>query len=179
MDAGLQFAFDETRLPPRKRNYAEYVYNARTAANFQRSGRVSDKSYAHEGVKSLWSLHILPYAHFIHWTVDMMHSMNNVIQDCIKSLRPNFSGDTAMGKSVNRTMDANVIEGCRLDGIHPNLGNRDPPWVFTKNDCIHADKCLKRIIGARNPDEKPADVMKRGHANNSHDTIYWAMTYAR
>ena len=65
-------------------------------------------------------------------------------------------------------------------GIHEHLqeDNR-APWIFTKKECIEADACMKRIIGACSYEERPMGVMKSGKAANSHDTIQWATVYAR
>ena len=38
---------------------------------------------------------------------------------------------------------------------------------------------LSQIIGSFTYDERPQGVMKAGKASNSHDTIFWATTYAR
>jgi hypothetical protein len=54
-----------------------------------------------------------------------------------------------------------------------------PPWIFTKKECIEADNCMHKIIGKCTYEERPLHVMRRGKASNSHDTIFWAMTYAR
>lgn len=181
---GLQFAFDDRRGPPVKRTYTDYVTYARIAQDRQNNGLARDKDFAFRGVKKKWPLHVLPYADKIHWTMDMMHTLNNVVTDMLKSIRPTFTGDTTLGRHTNRTTTERVLKGCQDDNIHihmawANTVGNSPPWILTKKECVEADKRMLQIIGACGPDESPKLVMKRGHANNSHDTIYWATTYAR
>jgi hypothetical protein len=114
MMKNFHFSRDELLPVPKKRTYAEYKEYARIAEDRNRNTR--DKSYAHKGVKKLWSLHILPYAEHIHKTQDMMHCMNNVITDCNNSLRPTNSGDTNLYKFNNRTTQPSVISACQDEG---------------------------------------------------------------
>jgi hypothetical protein len=39
------------------------------------------------------------------------------------------------------------------------------------------DNCMRSIIGAKG-EELPMKVMKKGHARNTHDSIFWASTFA-
>ena len=138
--------------------------------------------FAHRGVKKLWALDIVPYACHVHWTIDLMHCWDNVIKDMINSLRPTTSGDSKLYRHTNRTTSANVIEGCRQDDIHHHLHNEDtvPSWIFTKKECMEADAAMLKIIGKCTYEERPLNVMRAGKAGrSSHDTIFWAMTYAR
>jgi hypothetical protein len=66
-------------------------------------------------------------------------------------------------------------------GIHEHLAesNSPPPWIFTKKQCIAADDCMRYVIGSCTYEERPQGVMKAGKADNSHDTIFWASTYAK
>ena len=174
------FGFDENRAAPLKRTYDEYKESAAIAEESNRG--MARATGVHRGVKRLWVLDILPYAAHIHWTVDMMHCFNNVIADMTNSLRPTSSGDKTLYKHVNRTTADNVKEACMNEGIHEHLthnGNTNPPWVFSKAECVQADKSMHKIIGACTFEERPLGVMKAGKASNSHDTIFWATTYAR
>jgi hypothetical protein len=115
----LHFGFYEKRQPPKKRTYAEYKESARIAEE-QNAGN-PNKIFAHRGVKKLWVLDILPYAMYIHWTVDMMHCWNNIIVDMLNSLRPTTSGDKKLFKHVNRTTSENVVKACTEEDIHHHL----------------------------------------------------------
>jgi hypothetical protein len=53
-----------------------------------------------------------------------------------------------------------------------------PPWVFTKTECIEADRRMKAIIGPAGT-TRIGPVMKTGKAVNTHDTLEWAFVYAR
>jgi hypothetical protein len=179
--AKYHFGFDELRPPPKKRTYDEYKESAAIAEE-QNEGRRGRPLFAHRGVKKLWSLDILPYACHIHWSIDMMHCWNNVVVDMVASLRPTTSGDRKMYKNTNRTTSANVLEGCRQDNIHQHLDDEDtpPPWIFTKKECIATDAAMFKVIGKCSYEERPLGVMRSGKAGkSSHDTIFWAMTYAR
>lgn len=73
-------------------------------------------------------------------------------------------------------------EACLAAGIHEHLtenGNDLPPWVFTKQECVAADRAMLKIIGSCTFEERPLRVMRAGNASNSHDTIFWATVYAR
>ena len=99
------------------------------------------------------------------------------------SLRPTYSGDTSLGKSVNRTYKDSVVNACQQEGIHPKLWTAPtdedvPPWVFTKRECMDADKRMKCIIGPAGA-MRIKNVMKAGKGENTHDTLEWAFTYAR
>jgi hypothetical protein len=73
----FHFSSDEHRPCPKKRSYACYLANADEA---ERQG------VPVEGVHGRWPLHILPYAHLIHWTTDFMHTANNVITGIFMSV---------------------------------------------------------------------------------------------
>jgi hypothetical protein len=114
----------------------------------------------------------------------MMHCFNNVITDVINSCRPTNGGEKYLYKHENRTTKRNVKEACAEEGIHldylaagPDLTM--PPWIFSKENCKQADKSMELIIGSSTFEERPRCVFKAGKAANSHDTIYWAATYAR
>jgi hypothetical protein len=53
-----------------------------------------------------------------------------------------------------------------------------PAWVFSKEECIKADKRLKCIIGPPGT-MRIRDVMKSGKGGNTHDTLEWAFVFAR
>jgi hypothetical protein len=177
----FHFSFDETRAPPRKRTYAEYREYAAIAEEENRTSTRAVKNSSHKGVKKLWVLDILPYAKYIHWTVDMMHCSNNIITDMLNSLRPTNSGDKKLYQHKNRTVSQNVIEACQEEGIHQHLSENEnpPPWIFTKAECVAADKLMHKVIGKCTFEERPLNVMRKGKGNKSHDTIQWAMTFAR
>jgi hypothetical protein len=54
---------------------------------------------------------------------------------------------------------------------------RPAPWAMKTKDCIRIDKKMESVIGAKG-EELPFKVIKKGHARNTHDTIFWASTYA-
>ena len=131
-----------------------------------------------------WPLHILPYVRCIHWSVDYVHTMNNVVVDSLNSLRPSQSGGPSkqgkMYQHKNRTFKQGVINACQKEGIHAHLLNKGPPpWVLPKDVCFQKDNKLRRVIGSFKSEEMTQDIMRAGHMNRSHDTIYWANTYAR
>ena len=175
------FSFDEVRPPPKKRTYTDYKESAAIAEVENRDKPPNSRSlYAHRGVKKLWCLDILPYAKHIHWTVDMMHCWNNVIHDMLNSLRPSQSGDKTLYRHKNRTTTTSVIAACEMENIHHHLlEDTNPSWIFTKAECVSADAQMLKIIGRSIYEERPLNVMRAGKAKNSHDTILWAMTYAR
>ena len=88
-----------------------------------------------------------------------------------------------MGKCTNRTYKQSVISGCEEDEFHrklwtPPTDDEVPDWVFTKQECILADKRMKCIIGPAGA-MRIRNVMKAGKGENTHDTLEWAFTYAR
>jgi len=172
----LHFAKDETSPWPKKRTYAEYLRNANEAEL---------KGKPINGVLGKWPLHILPYAELIHWSVDYVHTMNNVVTDSLNSLRPSQSGGKAtkagkMYQHTNRTFTTSVVNACKRDDIHAHLYvGGVPPWVIHKDICLKKDQKLKRVIGSYKSEEMTQDIMRSGHMNRSHDTIFWANTYAR
>ena len=172
----LHFVDDKRRPWPKKRTYAEYMENANEA---EESGKPVN------GVHGRWPLHILPYAQCIHWSVDYMHTMNNVVTDSLNSLRPSHTSGKAtkwgkMYQHTNRTFKSGVIKACQKDGIHAHLsGGGVPPWVLSKESCLQKDHKLNRVIGSFTSEEMTKDIMRAGHMNRSHDTIHWANTYAQ
>ena len=100
-----------------------------------------------------------------------------------RSFRPTNSGDTSLGKTINRTYKQATIESCESEGIHkrlwtPPTSSEVPPWVFDKAECIRADRRMKCIIGPPGT-RRIGQVMKAGSAENTHDTLEWAFTFAR
>ena len=100
-----------------------------------------------------------------------------------RSFRPTNSGDTSLGKTVNRTYKETTIKDCQTEGIHkrlylPPTSLEVPPWVFDKAECIRADKRMKCLIGPPGT-TRIRQVMKAGRAENTHDTLEWAFTFAR
>ena len=160
---------------PKKRRYEDYINYGLEA---ERTGKPI------KGVKGVWPLWILPYAMLIHWTYDQMHTMNNVICDSNKSIRPSNSGNKSktghLYKHKNRTYSQTVINGCRKEGIHEHMWDGvKPPWVLTKADCNTIDNLCTQVLGWYASDEVPLNVMRAGHALKSHDTIHWAAVFGR
>ena len=170
----MQYSDEEFRPPPRLRSYDEYIRAGREA---------EERNKDVDGVKGVWVLHRLPYAEYIHWTVDMMHSMANVIQDTLNSMRPTNSGSNKLYKHINRTycapvMAASLEEGTFRVPFNEMDGTNIPPWCLTKEECILADERMNYILGGHEGDEFPKDVMRAGRAKKSHDTIFWATTFS-
>ena len=166
----LQFSFQETGSLPLLRTYEDYLHSAEIAI------RTGDP---HDGVKGLWCLHILDYAGYIRRTVDFMHTAHNVICDILGCIRPTNGGDRKLFQHKNRTVDSVVLKACADEGIHSALRGGDNNYIFSKAECIAADECMNRVIGCHDSGELPKGVLKRGKAKNSHDTILWAITWAR
>lgn len=160
---------------PKKRKYRDYIKYGEMA---ERTGK------AVHGVKGIWPLHLLPYAALIHWTYDLMHTLNNVVNDSNNSLRPTNSGNKSnkghLYRHTNRTYSTSVVNGCKKDGIHNHLwGGAKPPWVLSKKDCKAIDDLCKQVLGWYASEEIPQNVMRAGHALKSHDTIHWATVFGR
>ena len=170
----LQYSAVENRCPPRKRSYQKYICDGTEA---ERTGKSVN------GVKGVWVLHCLPYAKDIHWTVDMMHTFANVIQDTLNSMRPSNSGGPHLYKHVNRTYCEGVVHGSRNENTFESPfdeldGTRLPNWCLTKKECIDVDRRMNYIIGRYDSDDMPKNIMRAGKGKKSHDTITWATTYA-
>ena len=137
-----------------------------------------------DGVKGVWPLWILPYARLIHWTYDLMHTLNNVITDSNKSIRPTNSGNKSKNghlyKHENRTFSQRVVIACKKEGIHDHMweGGK-PPWVLSKSNCKDMDLLCTQVLGWYSSEEVPLNVMRAGHALKSHDTIHWAAVFGR
>ena len=92
-----------------------------------------DTGYVRNGVKGVWSLHVLPYAHKIHWTYDLMHTFANIITDSLKSITTTHGGRAGLlYKNENRTYCDSVVTACENERIHPYLtGGAVPSWVIS------------------------------------------------
>ena len=171
----MHYSTSEEGKYPKKRKYQDYV----------QSGEIAEVTgVAVDGVKGVWPLHILPYAYLIHWTYDLMHTLNNVVNDSNNSLRPTNSGNNSkkghLYKHTNRTYTSSVVNGCKKDGIHNHLWDGSlPPWVLTKTQCKDIDQLCKQVLGWYSSEEVPQHVMRSGHALKSHDTIHWATVFGR
>ena len=101
---GLHFSFDEEGTTPEPRSYEQYILDGTEA---DRMNTLEGKKNLHvNGVMGVWSLHILPYASLIHWTLDLMHTFSNVIEDCLKSIIPKHGGRSGLlYQNENRTYD--------------------------------------------------------------------------
>jgi hypothetical protein len=177
----MHFVDDEKGKLPKKRSYEEYRKNGQAA---------EARGEAVEGVLGVWSLDILPYADLTHWTIDYVHTMNNVTTDSVNSMRPTYGGSNSKSKKhkksndkmyahTNRTYTTSVVNACKKDDIHAHLytGQR-PPWVFSKQDCMLIDEKMTKLIGACSSEEVPLNIMRAGHMKRSHDTIHWANTFS-
>jgi hypothetical protein len=91
LNANLHFVDDEKRRWPKKRSYSEYVANAQEA---KLTGLPVN------GVLGVWPLGILPYAEYIHWIVDVVHTDNNVVENSLNSLRPSYGGSKTTSKKT-------------------------------------------------------------------------------
>ena len=177
---GLHFSFDEEGRTPTKRTYAEYIEDG-TFADHHNGVLPVDTGYSRNGVKGVWSLHVLPYADKIHWTYDLMHTFANIITDSIKSITVSHSGRAGkLYKNENRTYCDSVVTACEKERIHSSIsGGSVPSWVISANDCIDIDSSQKLIIGSFTSEEFVQNVMRGHHAERSHDSIYWAVVYSR
>ena len=170
----LQYHEVEKRTVPKRRSYDTYVTNGKEA---ERTGKPC------EGVKGVWVLDCLPYAKHIHWTVDLMHTFANVIQDTLNSMRPTNSGSAQLYKHLNRTYSESVIRVCEKEKIFGTPfeelnGSNLPNWCLKKEECIAVDRRMNYIIGRAESDEMPKNIMRAGRGKKSHDTITWDTTYA-
>ena len=177
---GLHFSFDEDGRTPRKRTYDQYVADG-THCDQQMARLPVDTGYVRNGVKGVWALHVLPYAHKIHWTYDLMHTFANIITDSLKSITTTHGGRAGkLYKNDNRTYCDSVVTACENEKIHPYLtGGAVPHWVISANDCVAIDSSQKLVIGSFTSEEFVQNVMRGHHAERSHDSIYWAVVYSR
>ena len=134
-----------------------------------------------DGVYGLWCLDILRYAPNIHWTIDFMHSCNNVCHDMLNSTRPTHSGISGLYyEHSNRTYCDSVVAACKNEKIFPILeSNLKPDWVLEVDECLSMDKAMGNILCQSRSEEIVKNVMRGGRAEKSHDTIYWCIVYAR
>jgi len=128
------------------------------------------------GVKNVWDFHRLPYAADICVIKDYMHTASNIITDSISVLC------AAYGTKKNRCNGSSVRADCIAHTMHrpiyPADGSRTAlPWVFSHPQCSEADASIKRVIGASSFEIIKKVLVGRG-ADNCHDTIYWATTFA-
>ena len=134
-----------------------------------------------DGVYGIWSFNTLPYAADIHWTVDFMHTCNNICCDMLKSTRPTHSGVSGLYyEHGNRTYSDGIVAACKSEKIFRVLeSNLKPDWVLELNECLAMDRAMNNIMGQCRSEEIVKNVMRAGHAEKSHDTIYWCIVYAR
>jgi len=178
---GLQFSYDEEGTKPTLRTYDEYIRDGLEAERLNDLGVNGKKNNYVNGVMGVWALHVLPYAHLIHWTYDLMHTFSNIIEDCLKSIIPKHGGRTGLlYENDNRTYNKTVVAACRDEKIHRYLHNGEiPPWVLTADDCIAIDRSQMNIIGSFSSEELVRNVMRAHKGARCHDTIYWASVYSR
>jgi len=187
----LNYSFDEDRPPNKRRTYAEYeaagaeaIHNK--AMKMQPDATAEDKALKDhvEGVYGLWCLAALPYANLIHWTVDMMHSFANIIQDTLNSLRPTKSHVAGLYyQHNNRTYGDSVKNACVRDNTFPILQQlrprEAPPWVLEAKHCLQMDADMNNVMGAFASDEIPKHIFRAGKCQKSHDTIHWAHVFSQ
>ena len=171
----LQYSFAERDPPPVNKSYASYKANGLAS--------IAVNGTAVNGIKGLFAFHKHTLAHLNTATTDYMHALYNAIHDMLCSLRPTFSGNTSLGKNKNRTYKESVVNCCQDREFHKKMWTAPtetdvPPWVLTKEECIESDRRMKSIIGPPGTC-RIADVMKKGKAENTHDTLEWAFVYAR
>lgn len=188
--SGYEYRNNEVEDVPAIKTYDAYRINGIKAkklneAEYKRRLLRKDKTeFKHidvNGVYGLWSLDILPYASSIHWTMDFMHTTNNICHDMINSIRPTHSGITGLYYNhKNRTYDEGVATACREEKIFPVLnGSLKPDWVLEIDECLEIDRSMNNIIGQFRSEEIVKNVMRAGKAEKSHDTVYWCIVYAR
>lgn len=187
---GLEYAGNEHGVRPTKKTYENYRKNGVEAkelneAEYERRLKGNNNlNFQHidvNGVYGLWSLDVLPYAEKIHWTMDFMHTTNNICHDMLNSIRPTHSGITGLYYChKNRTYDEGVAEACRNEKIFQVL-NEDvkPDWVLEVDECLDIDRSMNNVMGQFESEELVKNVMRAGKAEKSHDTIYWCIVYAR
>jgi hypothetical protein len=111
-----------------------------------------------------------------------MHTFNNVITDFLNSIRPSYSGNDPglYYKHSNRTYSSSVAAQCIEENISPEIQkNFIPTYVLTKAACLDIDVGMKRVLGAYTSEEVCPFIMRGGGAQKSHDTIFWAHTFAQ
>jgi hypothetical protein len=167
----LQFNGNETGNRPVQRSYDSYHESAVEAKATKETV---------DGVKGVWAFDILPYRHLIVWGKDPMHAFNNAITDAIRCITP--TSKSGYVKRENRTEKKSTRQECKKRNYHDYLWEEETekdsaPWSLSVQDCIRIDSKMHAVIGA-NHDEVPMKVMKRGHADKTHSTIFWASTYA-
>ena len=187
---GYEYVTDERRQLGDFRLYETYQKNGVKAiglnkAEYKRRLKKGDSTEFPridvEGVYGLWCLDILPYATHINWTIDFMHTCNNVCHDMMNSIRPSHSGVTGLFYThKNRTYDEKVVDACRDEKIFSVLySDLKPDWVLEVTECIEMDRAMNNVMGQFKSEELVKNFMRAGKAEKSHDTIYWCIVYAR
>ena len=187
---GYEYASNEVLDGPPMKTYVNYIKNGKKAEllndkeykkRLQNKDKLGFKHIDVNGVYGLWCFKDLPYAEDIHWTIDYMHTTNNVCHDLLNSVRPNHSGIPGLYYQFNnRSYDDGVIAACRNEKIFKVLyGDMKPDWVFEIEECIQMDNSMSNIMGQMKSQELVKNVMRAGKAEKSHDTIYWCIVYAR
>ena len=187
---GYEYCGNEERDRPTFREYETYRKNGLKAKKLnenelrRRIGLNINTNFQHlhvDGVYGLWCLDVLPYAKFIHWTVDFMHSASNVCGDIIDSIRPTHSAVTGLFyKHENRTYNEDVVKACNEHKIFNFLNDINKPnWVLEVSECLDVDRGMKNVLGYMTNEDIFKNTMRAGHAEKSHDTIYWCIVFLR
>ena len=187
---GYEYSSDEVLGFPEMKTYENYINNGNIATQLNEEEYQKRLSQNHslqfnhideKGVYGMWCFKDLPYAKDIHWTMDYMHTSNNVCHDYLNSVRPTHSAIPGIYYAFkNRTYDEGVVSVCKDEKIFKVLyGDLKPDWVLEVDECIQMDKSMNNIMGQMKSQELVKNVMRAGKAEKSHDTIYWCIVYAR
>lgn len=159
----LQYPIQETKLDPENRTYEEYKRNGLHA---MRHNMVVD------GVKGLWKLDVLPYAEYILWVCDSMHTFCNVIRDAMSIFK--------RGED-NRTMKKDVRDECKRYGIYAHLWTKNlndeyslPRWVFSTKEVNE----VNQEMGNYHVSQRIQDPIYTCGGVYSHDKLNFAINYA-
>jgi hypothetical protein len=170
----LEYIKKDNHHVPIKKTYEQYRHRGKVAER---------KKKNYKGVRGIWKLDALPYAEDIGKTKDPMHSMTNVIEGCIKAIRP------TKGSFKNRTETIKVRKACCESGIFKklmkkvNVGSskgqkkkkfQKAPWTLEISEIEKVHKKLKRMNA---PPRVQTPFVHNGGAT-SHDTILFATQYA-
>jgi hypothetical protein len=153
----------EIEQPPEMFHYPTYK---RDGLEFDQ--RIDKRIKAVNGVKGVWALDVLPYAHKIWMTKDRMHTADHVVKDTLNTLSRSVNGH------VNRTEKSTVRRACERERIFPFLYDTklNAPWCANKYIEKYHDLKLKHVIGAVAV-EIPKNIWKKAKGRTSQETIMY------
>ena len=165
----FQYTKQDHHRVPLKKTYQE----------FRHRGKIAERKKKHyKGHRGLWKFDRLSYAEDIGKTKDPMHTMTNVIEGCIKVIRP------TKGSFKNRTEDDKVRKACSELNIFMNLMTKEKvgtnykfkkaQWTLKNSEIDLVHKRLKELNA---PPRVQTPFIHNGGAT-SHDTILFATQYA-